>query len=632
MEENEFYKESFVGKKFEKIYNSKFSWATFFFGTWHWAYRKMVLEAFCLLILKTLLGILFSTTLGKILVPLISNRFLNFTDMVRDLLVSIVMVIIVISIVNIVIGIISGFLFVPVYKKFVDRKVKKIIDKDANDSELEEMKTCEKKGGTSVLYLIIFIILSSVITGRVYNTKELSNTAEDLDLIQNPLDNSGYNGSINYKTDIDLSDYIELEIPDGFSKDDELYEEYKYTYTIDDSDATGFNSCDFSIGIVEDYISSEKLIREISEAFNVENNTYSLEINNITWNIIGRDNESTDITYYNATSINGKVILFEYEIGYDIEKKDKYDEYYKDILTSIILVDGSKSSDSEIKAIREKINVFSGSTEDSSTKKASRSDGYFEYNQNTKAEIENIKYDIPDVFSLVSETDSRVRYSSETEDKLEFSILGVKSESAEQFIKDAEKANKNYIVEDSYSVELNDLNWNIIAFLIDGNYIYYNAFDYNDNVYLFRYIISENITDEKFTQTYEQIILSIRIEEPEEVTRELSVKAEKKVLSAEEIKELFEIYNKDEISGSEINECISEAISKNENDLPEDEEIAVIINFVSGYNSSMKIRKEYDITNYLKISTFQNAKFKCSNMEYNKETGYLNSITFDELE
>ena len=55
--ENEFQKESFVGEKYEKLNNQKFSIPTLIFGACYFAYRKMILNAFILTLIESFISL-----------------------------------------------------------------------------------------------------------------------------------------------------------------------------------------------------------------------------------------------------------------------------------------------------------------------------------------------------------------------------------------------------------------------------------------------------------------------------------------------------------------------------------------------------------------------------------------------
>lgn len=359
---NEFQKEAFVGKKYEKIMRQKFSVPTLFLGSLYWAYRKMILEAFGLLAVKSIITFI----LSAISTPIVENIVRK--DSANSAVVALIAMIIIYLIVTVTIGIFSGFIFRTLYEKFVERTVRKIVDKDVSDSEYEETEKCRKKGGTSILFAILFFFISGTISGMV--------TAKE--------------SSINVDNSNDDSSYV-LEL--------------------DDED----------------------------------------------------DDEEDDV---------------------DDEDKDEKDE-----------------KDDEDKE-----------DEKSPSKTQEMSYEEYEYKIFTDIDISDyIELDAPTELVANTENDYIIEYThrkARTKD-IEFSIAMVDTDSAEDFIEDLTKKNGLSTTEDMYSADLDGITWYIVGFMLDDNEIYYNAFEKNDKVFLYRYQMADGV-DDSLTGTYEDVILSIK--------------------------------------------------------------------------------------------------------------------------
>lgn len=105
-------------------------------------------------------------------------------------------------------------------------------------------------------------------------------------------------------------------------------------------------------------------------------------------------------------------------------------------------------------------------------------------------------------------------------------------------------------------------------------------------------------------------------------------------------KEYVELYNK-EIEGNELATLINKIENKNENNLVarnenglfiENETNSVVINIKFKQSDSIfrgeKISKN-GITNF--VNLYSAAKFKCTNVEYHKNSKYIKSIFFEEI-
>lgn len=128
----------FVGSKYEKFEKKVFSIPTFLFGGVYFAYRKMLIHAIIV----------------SFVISLLDTLAMKFLDLG--------LIIITLLCIHISIG-----LYFPLwYKRFYKNKVRKILS-DSSISEENKIKTLQKKGGTSIGFIIIFIIVNSILTGSV---------------------------------------------------------------------------------------------------------------------------------------------------------------------------------------------------------------------------------------------------------------------------------------------------------------------------------------------------------------------------------------------------------------------------------------------------------------------------------
>lgn len=119
--------DAYIGRNADKLRNFGFSWCMFFLGVLYAFYRKMWLFG----IIMILLYVVASMITGNI--PLI-NRILDF-----------------------VIGIVASMIFKEKYIAHVTKKVANIQSKYPNKTHEELIKICKKKGGISILALIIIL-------------------------------------------------------------------------------------------------------------------------------------------------------------------------------------------------------------------------------------------------------------------------------------------------------------------------------------------------------------------------------------------------------------------------------------------------------------------------------------------
>lgn len=129
----------FVGKKHEKFEKKVFSIPAFFFGGIYFAYRKMFVHGILLVLFSTIINIIVQKTL-------------NFgLSLLASLSLSIAV----------------GLYFPIWYRSFYRKKVQKIQLSSSNLTEEQLIHQLQKNGGTSILFAILFIILSGMVNSSV---------------------------------------------------------------------------------------------------------------------------------------------------------------------------------------------------------------------------------------------------------------------------------------------------------------------------------------------------------------------------------------------------------------------------------------------------------------------------------
>lgn len=134
-DEEDVFTDAFIGKNVNKIKNVKFSiWAFLFSSLYLW-YRKMY----------KLFGIVFGFSLiSSLLFSILNIPFMSY-------------------VVSIGIGIVLGIKFKDLYLKHVYTSVDKIKNNNSDKTPEEVINICSKKGGTTIIPIIVGIVLGIVI-------------------------------------------------------------------------------------------------------------------------------------------------------------------------------------------------------------------------------------------------------------------------------------------------------------------------------------------------------------------------------------------------------------------------------------------------------------------------------------
>ena len=142
--------DAYIGKKADKFKSGGFSWCTFFFGTYYILYRKMWIFG----IILWAIGLVIGKVIGT----------LEWLELIIDLIV----------------GISAACIFKEKYLSHATKKVREIKEKNANKTHEELMVICKKKGGTSILPILLIVGIVLVTTGmELYQNFDSYNKAKD---------------------------------------------------------------------------------------------------------------------------------------------------------------------------------------------------------------------------------------------------------------------------------------------------------------------------------------------------------------------------------------------------------------------------------------------------------------------
>lgn len=170
--------DAYIGKKADRLKNGGFSWCTFLFGTYYVLYRKMWIFG----IILWVMSIVIRTVTRKL-------KWLDF-------------------IINLIIGMFAASLFKEKYLSHVTKKVKEIKEKNANKTHEELMAICKKKGGTTILPILLILGLIAASVGiSFYQEFDIYNKAKErLEQIKNESNfNAGDKAKDNIKNSLNSS-------------------------------------------------------------------------------------------------------------------------------------------------------------------------------------------------------------------------------------------------------------------------------------------------------------------------------------------------------------------------------------------------------------------------------------------
>lgn len=287
---------SFVGKNADKILNKRFNFSGFFFSFFYMFYRKMFLYGLSVFIINLIV-------LNVYYNPLIILLF------------------------NIAVGIEVN----KIYQKHAKNKINSV-KTNHPFGKMEDLKReCGIQGGTNggfifagsiisvgfTFLLVIVLSMFGITNGFISMIKGVSSG-----------ENGVYSGVLIFDSDNKANELFSIAIPEKFEKNDS-FDEYSYS-----SGEGTFDKCVFSFKPVAGFSDASNLITQMHDFYTTTaevSNVLSVKYNGIEWSYFSGDFIS--YSYYYATSKDGKVYLFEYDIGEDADEECQ--NYREKIITSI---------------------------------------------------------------------------------------------------------------------------------------------------------------------------------------------------------------------------------------------------------------------------------------------------------
>lgn len=254
---------AFIGKNYEQLMTTRFSFPAFLFGGYYFLYRKLYLYGI-LLILANL-----------IMLIVIPELYLIWF----------------------IINIILGTYFNKIYQNFINKKIKRLKEINTSSSNTDLINLCKRKGGTNIAIIIISNILVFIIVFISVFTYEFVK-----------IWNEEFASNTNATPTIEEATY---KVPEGFKKNSYSNKAHKSYYyeksacniTLETNNATTL------------YPTAESYLK--SNIYTSQNDVVSpmqvLNINNTAWNYM--EIKSTySIKHIYATLYNDTIYKVEYSI------------------------------------------------------------------------------------------------------------------------------------------------------------------------------------------------------------------------------------------------------------------------------------------------------------------------------
>jgi hypothetical protein len=277
-----------VGSKYQEFVMSPFNFAALFFGPTYMAYRRMPLAAIVVYAIQIVV-VFFLPTLAP-------DEYYLFAQL----------------------GATLGFalLFALGVNRMIlanaKFKAKSIVKKYGEDGPKDKaMIMAQRMGKPSIIMALLFLVLSGAVTGllltTVFKNTKLANIYNIyMDAYQNG-EKVNYNGVIIH-SDYDVSNIVSLEVPEGFTKIDNM----KYTFITEES-ATN-NDCSFEIYAVDKYTSGDTFIKDMARFNNDSKKVTNKEINGIDWTNYYTE-DSLYKVFYRGFTYKNHALVFEYKSG-----------------------------------------------------------------------------------------------------------------------------------------------------------------------------------------------------------------------------------------------------------------------------------------------------------------------------
>ena len=221
------YIEAYVGKNYDKILNSNFSWPTFLFSIIYLLYRKLWLFSLLYFVISFLIALIFDYILELYTLS---------------------------SLLSIILSFIVALKFKDLYLYKINKDITKI--KESTNDEDKILSLCKKKGGVSIIVLGIAIV--------VYLIVFIFTFREEYDDVFNQLNNNTEEIIIN----------LDYTVPSGFKNNysSDTYSSYEY---IDE-----YNNCSFIIQKMHNTYDNEM---DFLYSVYQEGNINNITINNNIW-------------------------------------------------------------------------------------------------------------------------------------------------------------------------------------------------------------------------------------------------------------------------------------------------------------------------------------------------------------
>ena len=158
---DEEFKNTWMGKLYEKANRRKFSIPAFFFGGLYYLYRKIYLFGFIFLLISCIIPIIGMYAISSSLTSIPTNTLSSSNS-------SFIVPILLTTVLPIIINIIYAFAFYPLYKSNINKKLAKYKNETQNPAQL--LDTAKQKGGTSIPLVLVGILLNAVICGVALTT------------------------------------------------------------------------------------------------------------------------------------------------------------------------------------------------------------------------------------------------------------------------------------------------------------------------------------------------------------------------------------------------------------------------------------------------------------------------------
>lgn len=291
-------KKAYVGNNYDSIKNGKFSIPMFFFGAYYLFYRKMWLYAF--LWIAMIIGINVSSLVYH-------DNYFGF--------------------IPIILSIIMAFNFNKLYLRIVDKRVDAIKQKNLNKSNQEILEQCRKKGGVSVLAVILSIVFITIIV--TFTLIGLIIDAVSNEMKENKWIKTNNSSELNYTVP---------KIFESGGYNSEAYQSFSYYETSDSCYINIMNYKNYSKQTEEEYLKarvSANLGDQVSEI-------QAKNINGKVWKCVEVVSNGKT-TYYYVAIHNEKI----YQVQYTITKDDNKlcSKGYNNFIHSLTFEDRNYNTD-----------------------------------------------------------------------------------------------------------------------------------------------------------------------------------------------------------------------------------------------------------------------------------------------